>query len=281
MGKSCIVLVAWLFIAVILILQPDSASAQTGDCSAQVNVTETSRERDAFGTTFKYRIDATSDAASAVVHFKIRRTYEVNGSHYSEAEPWSITLLDGHATDTGELRESLSPRQIQWSVEDVFCRKTVSPSAGGDSQGSTESAPQNADTTFLGTWSGSGTTYFYQPRGQVWEGTLTLSFDERTGPSTYKGTLTMRGTRTASPGHHFDNGATTLQADSDARVTITVSDTSVSVGGTECTGDCGDSSDFTGEPEVYQLSGKTLSIHNGSTHNNKHPGRVNVTLTKQ
>jgi hypothetical protein len=281
MAKSRILmLVACLFIAVTLILQSDSASAQTGDCSAHVNVTQTSREQDAYGATFKYRIDATSDAASAVVHFKIRRTFEVNGSHYSEAEPWSVTLLDGHATDSGELRESSSPRQIQWSVEDVLCRKTVSSSAGRDSEGSSESTSDNADTTILGTWSGPGTTYFYRPRGQVWEGTVTLKIEGRTGPSTFNGTVIERGVRRASPGHHFDDGSTVAQADSTARVTFTVVGTSVSVSGVECTGDCGDKDDYSA-PNVYQLSGKTLSIRDGSTHNNKNPGKVNVTLTNE
>lgn len=274
-------LVACLFIAGTLILQSDSASAQTGDCSAQVNVTQTSREQDAYGATFKYRIDATSDAASTVVHFKIRRTFEVNGSHYSEAEPWSVTLLDGHATDSGELRESSSPRQIQWSVEDVVCRKTVSSSAGGDSEGSSESTPDNADTTFLGTWSGPATTYFYQPRGQVWEGTITLRIEGRTGPSTFNGTVITQGVRRASPGHQFDDGSTVFEADSTARVTITIVGTSVSVSSVGCTGDCGNKGDFSGEPDVYQLSGKTLSIRDGPTHNKKNPGKENITLTKE
>lgn len=282
MAKSRIVmLVACWFIAVTLILQSNGAAAQTGDCSAQVSVTQTAREPDAYGATFKYRIDATSDAASAVVHFKIRRTFEANGSHFSEAEPWSVTLLDGHATDSGELRESSSPRQIQWSVEDVFCRKTVSSSAGKDSEGSSESTPDNADTTFLGTWSGPGTTYLYRPRGQVWEGTITLKIEGRTGPSTFNGTEIDRGVRRASPGHQFEDDSTVVQADSTERVTITVVGTSVSVSGVECTGDCVEKGDSTGEPDVYQLSGKTLSIRDAPTHNNKHPGKVNVTLTKE
>ena len=59
------------------------AAAQQGDCSAQVTVTQLSRDADSYGATFQYQLDATSDADSAVVHLKLVRTYNVNGQPYS------------------------------------------------------------------------------------------------------------------------------------------------------------------------------------------------------
>ena len=100
------------------------APSQQGDCSSQVTITETARQPDVYGATFKCRIDATSDAPSAVVHFKLARTFDVNGSPYSQAEPWSVVVRGGQGSDEEEVHESSSPRQIQWSVTDVFCRRT-------------------------------------------------------------------------------------------------------------------------------------------------------------
>jgi len=107
--------------------------AASQNCTAKVTVTQTARDQDTYGATFKYRIEATSDASSAVVHFKIRRTYDVNGSHYSQSEPWSVVVQGGQAEDSGELRDSTSPRQIQWSVEDILCKKTDTGNGGSNS----------------------------------------------------------------------------------------------------------------------------------------------------
>jgi hypothetical protein len=112
--------IAFVTVIALLVFRPSPSLSQQGDCSAQVTVTETARQPDAYGATFKYRINATSDAPSAVVHFKLARTFDVNGSPYSQAEPWSVVVRGGQDSDDGEVRESSSPRQIQWSVTDVF-----------------------------------------------------------------------------------------------------------------------------------------------------------------
>jgi hypothetical protein len=95
--------------------QPFFVRAQTGSCSAHLSVRQISRVQDSYGATFKYAIHATSDATNATVFFKIRRTFDLNGSPYSQAEPWSIVVLGGVGDDEGEVRESSSPRQIAWS----------------------------------------------------------------------------------------------------------------------------------------------------------------------
>jgi hypothetical protein len=266
------VLVACSIVSLTLILEPRFSAAQTSDCSAHVNVTQTSRDQDSFGATFKYRIDATSDADSSVVHFKIRRTYEVNGTHYSEAEPWSITVLGGHATDTGELRESSSPRQIQWSVEDVFCKKTADSASGTGSNNTAPASSEDIDATLLGTWRGPCRIYFYKPRGQVEEGTLTETIERKTGPLTYEGKEAFKYTRTASPGHRFMDDSTVQEGnETDLPRIYKFTGSSLEVT------DPGDGIMFM----VLELSGHTLSETNAPNRNPKTPGERTTTLTKQ
>jgi len=139
----------------LLVFRPSPSLSQQGDCSAQVTVTQTARQPDAYGATFKYRINATSDAPSAVVHFKLARTFDVNGSPYSQAEPWSVIVRGGQGSDDGEVRESSSPRQIQWSVRDVFCRRT---STGGQASTGAQTTPKGQESIgqspcdLTGTW---------------------------------------------------------------------------------------------------------------------------------
>jgi len=119
------------------------AAAQ--NCTARVNVTQTARDQDAYGATFKYRIEVTSDASSAVVHFKIRRAYDVNGAPYSQSEPWYVVVQGGQAQDAGELRVSSSLRQIQWSVEDILCKKTDAVANTGNASPLAANAPDGID----------------------------------------------------------------------------------------------------------------------------------------
>jgi hypothetical protein len=160
------------------------AAAQQGDCSAQVTVTQLSSDADSYGATFKYQLDATSDADSAVVHFKLVRTYNVNGQPHSQAEPWSVKTTGGSGSEVGEVRESSSPKQIAWSVQDVFCRKTPSSSNSGASSGEDSSSDSDIqrDKNIVGSRTYNEVTNF--DAGSTLRGLRTLVIS-KAGPNQY------------------------------------------------------------------------------------------------
>jgi len=104
-----------------------------GGCTAEVKVTpiglqkpiDDTRRLDRTVTLARYRIDATaSDKQCAIVSFNLRNSYkDAAGATVSEAEPKTMRFRGGKTTSTGELPVRREVPKLDWSVEDVSCKR--------------------------------------------------------------------------------------------------------------------------------------------------------------
>jgi hypothetical protein len=107
--------------------------AQSDGCTADVKVTpvglqkpvDDTRRLDKTVTLARYRLDATaSDKQCAVVTFSLRHGYkDAAGATVSEVEPKSMRFRGGKGTAPGELPVRRELPKLEWSVEDVSCKR--------------------------------------------------------------------------------------------------------------------------------------------------------------
>jgi len=122
-----------LWLLVIAACLPLTASAQAGNCTADVKVTAMGLQKPIDDTRrpmrdlalARYRIDATSsEMQCAVVTFKLKYSYkDTKGNAVSEdADAQSLRVRNGKASQQGEwpLRREL-PR-VTWSAEEISCK---------------------------------------------------------------------------------------------------------------------------------------------------------------
>jgi hypothetical protein len=275
----------------ILLISPQPTMGQANSCHAQVNVTQILRDEDSYGASFKYRIDATTDVPHAVVYFDLRRTFDIKGSLFTQAEPLSLPVHGGSGRDSGEYRESSSPRQIRWSVENVQCKRadSAAPDSGSPDQGtqagSGDRSTDAIDKQMVGTWKGNMFKRYSKPAGQTIEGISTLNIEQKIGPTKYSGTLVSTYTRTA--GTVFKDGSKSYTFREAFRVIVEVSGTTVTVteNGKITSGDKTELHLPVTRPGNRALSvdlvlsGRTIS-GSGEAQQGE-PGTVNVLLTKE
>ena len=116
----------------LLVAYAPLCAAQAGDCTATVKVFSVGvpnpndpRMRDRTVALYYYKIDATSSEKQCVtINFNIRRSYKLpDGSPFTATEPGSIRIYGGKGSDSGELADKRGLPRIEWSAEDISCRK--------------------------------------------------------------------------------------------------------------------------------------------------------------
>jgi hypothetical protein len=106
--------------------------AQAPDCTATVKITSVGVQNpDDTGQTnrtvtlYRYRIDATSsENQCAAIDFKIRRSYKLrDGSAFAATDPGSIRIRRGKGSEFGEVADKRGLPRIEWTAEDISCRR--------------------------------------------------------------------------------------------------------------------------------------------------------------
>jgi hypothetical protein len=119
-------------LAPLLVVYAPICAAQAGDCTAAVKIVsigvqnpDDTRMRNRTVRLYRYRIDATSsEKQCAAINFNIRRNYKLpDGSPFTATEPGSIRIRSGKGSDFGELAEKRELPKIEWSAEDISCRR--------------------------------------------------------------------------------------------------------------------------------------------------------------
>jgi hypothetical protein len=119
-------------LAPLLVAFAPTCAAQAGDCTATVKIfsvgvqnPDFTRMKNRTLTLYRYKIEATTVGKQcAVINFNIRRTYQLpDGNPYTATESRSIWIRGGKGSDFGELAEKRGLPRIEWSAEDISCRR--------------------------------------------------------------------------------------------------------------------------------------------------------------
>lgn len=125
------------------------------NCSAEVSITQIGTQSGPRGTTYKYRIRITADAPTASVTYQVSRSYtRADGSTFKDGLVWQTGVRGGASEEIGELFERDVLRAIDWSVENVVCKKSGGPEAKGAPDSRDAQKPGVCDLT--GRWKAPG-----------------------------------------------------------------------------------------------------------------------------
>jgi hypothetical protein len=106
-------------------------------CNAQVSIRQIGTLSGQLGMTYKYRVNIKTDVPSAMVAYQVSRSYtRPDGTTFKDGVSWHATVRDGASEEIGEYIESEGRRPVDWSVENVLCKRFGPASASRDAQAS-------------------------------------------------------------------------------------------------------------------------------------------------
>jgi hypothetical protein len=119
-------------LAILLVACALPGAAQADDCTATVKIVsigvqnpDDTRQRNRTVTLYRYRVDATSsEQQCANIDFNIKHSYKLpDGSPFAATDHSSIRIRRGKGSDFGEVAEKRGLPRIEWSAEDISCRR--------------------------------------------------------------------------------------------------------------------------------------------------------------